>query len=86
MGAGQKPSIIALNKVDKTDADNRARITSDRPVIEISAKTGFSLDKLKQCLKEMLLEVRVKVKLGYPHFQDRLGVALAVRERESFIC
>jgi GTP-binding protein HflX len=69
LGAGQKPSIIALNKVDKTDADNRARITSDRPVIEISAKTGFGLDKLKQCLKEMLLEVRVKVKLAIP-FQD----------------
>lgn len=69
LGAGQKPSIIALNKIDKLSDDNRARITSDRPVIEISAKTGFGLDKLKKCLKEMLLEVRVKVRLAIP-FKD----------------
>lgn len=69
LGAGQKPSIIALNKIDKLNADNYIRIASDRPVIEISAKTGLGLDKLKQCLKEILLRVRVKVRLTIP-FQD----------------
>ncbi|HHW21355.1 MAG TPA: GTPase HflX [Clostridiaceae bacterium] len=69
LGAGQKPSIIALNKIDKTNDDNRIRIASDRPVIEISAKTGYGLDNLKRYLQEMLLEVRTKVKLAIP-FQD----------------
>lgn len=69
LGAGQKPSIVALNKIDKTNDDNRIRIASDRPVIEISAKTGYGLDNLKRYLQEMLLEVRTKVKLAIP-FQD----------------
>lgn len=69
LGAGQKPSIIALNKVDKLNTDIENRITSDRTIIEISAKTGFGLDKLKNYLKDMLLEVRVKVNLAIP-FQD----------------
>lgn len=66
LGAGQKPSLIALNKVDKINACNESRITSDRTIIEISAKTGFGLDKLKDYFKEMLLEVRIKVKLAIP--------------------
>lgn len=69
LGAGQKPSIVALNKIDKTNDNNRIRIASDRPVIEISAKTGYGLDNLKRYLQEMLLEVRTKVKLAIP-FQD----------------
>ncbi len=66
LGAGQKPSLIALNKVDKISKGNETRITSDRTIIEISAKTGFGLDKLKEYLKDILLEVRTKVKLAIP--------------------
>lgn len=69
LGAGHKPSIIALNKVDKLSSDSEVRIISDRPVIEISAKKGIGLDKLKLSLKEMLLEVRVRVSLTVP-FRD----------------
>lgn len=69
LGAGHKPTIIALNKVDKLSPGTEPRIVSDRPVIEISAKTGFGLDKLKQYLKDMLLEVRVRVRLVVP-FRD----------------
>lgn len=54
LGAGAKPAIIACNKIDKVQ-DKNFRITDDRIVIETSAITGEGLDKLKACLKEILL-------------------------------
>ena len=66
LGAGQKPSIIALNKIDKHTDIESVRINSDRPVIEISAKTGFGLDNLRKYLQEQLCEVRLKYKLLIP--------------------
>ena len=66
LGAGQKPSIIALNKIDKHTDIESVRINSDRPVIEISAKTGFGLDNLRKYLQEQLCEVRLKYKLSIP--------------------
>ncbi len=66
LGAGQKPSIIALNKIDKHTDIESVRINSDRSVIEISAKTGFGLDNLRKYLQEQLCEVRLKYKLSIP--------------------
>ncbi len=66
LGAGQKPSIIALNKIDKHNDADSIRISSDRPVIEISARTGFGLDNLKKYLNEQLCEARYKYKLSIP--------------------
>ncbi len=66
LGAGQKPSIIALNKIDKHADTESVRIASDRPVIEISAKTGLGLDNLKKYLNEQLCDVRTKYKLSIP--------------------
>ncbi|MDD4578947.1 MAG: hypothetical protein PHS75_10420, partial [Anaerolineaceae bacterium] len=42
------------------------RISSDRPVIEISAKTGSGLDELKKYLNEQLCDARLKYKLSIP--------------------
>ena len=66
LGAGQKPTIIAYNKIDKPIEGARARLLSDRTIIETSAKTGEGLDKLKACLKEMLVEARIQVQLKIP--------------------
>lgn len=66
LGAGQKPSIIALNKIDKHTDPESVRISSDRPVIEISAKTGYGLDDLKKYLNEQLCDARLKYKLSIP--------------------
>lgn len=66
LGAGQKPTIIALNKIDMHIDTEEVRITSDRPVIEISAKTGSGIDKLKEYLNKQLCEVRAKYKLSIP--------------------
>jgi len=69
LGAGQKPSVIALNKIDKHIDPESVRINTDRPVIEISAKTGYGLDKLKEYLNQQLCEARSKYKLSIP-FSD----------------
>ena len=66
LGAGQKPSIIALNKIDKHTDPESVRISSDRPVIEISAKTGYGIDDLKKYLNEQLCDARLKYKLSIP--------------------
>lgn len=66
LGAEQKPTIIAYNKIDKIVEDERPRLISDRPIIEISAKSGEGLDKLKKSLKKILFEARIKVKLEIP--------------------
>jgi len=69
LGAGQKPSVIALNKIDRHNDPESIRINSERPVIEISAKTGFGLDKLKKYLNQQVCEARLKYKLSIP-FSD----------------
>jgi GTP-binding protein HflX len=66
LGAAEKPTVIANNKIDKPVEGERPRLISDRMVIEISAKTGEGLDKLKACLKEILFETRIKVQLEIP--------------------
>lgn len=72
LGAGQKPSIIALNKVDKLSEEEIPRLQTDRPIIEISAKTKLGLDKLKDYLKDLLCEIRVKVILDIPFSEGGL--------------
>lgn len=66
LGAAQKPTIIAYNKIDKPVEGERAKIISDRKVIKISAKTGQGLDELKAALKSILFESRVRVRLKIP--------------------
>ncbi len=90
LGAGQKPSIIALNKIDKHTDTEDLRITSDRPVIEISAKTGLGLDILKEYFNEQLCEVRAKYILSIPFSEVRVlpwlyenGKVLSVEYEEN---
>lgn len=66
LGAAQKPTLIACNKIDKPVEGERAKVISDRKVIEISAKTGQGLDELKWTLKTMLFESRRQVQLKIP--------------------
>ncbi len=66
LGASQKPTIIAYNKIDKPVEGERSKLSSERTVIEISAKTGEGLDNLKAHLKDMLCEARVQVQLKVP--------------------
>ncbi|ADY57488.1 GTP-binding proten HflX [Syntrophobotulus glycolicus DSM 8271] len=69
LGASAKPAIIVLNKIDKL-ADNPVILSREnRPVIEISARTGLGLDHLKHGIEKILYSNRVRVKLAVP-FQD----------------
>jgi len=65
LGAGQKPAVIALNKIDKVTGEI-PRLSDSRKVLEISAKTGEGLDKLKESLKEMLFKSMLQVTLRIP--------------------
>lgn len=66
LGAGDKPTIIAYNKIDKPVEGDRPKLPTDRPVVEISAKTGLGLDQLKESLKGMLCAVRLELELKIP--------------------
>jgi GTP-binding protein HflX len=66
LGAGDKPTVIAYNKIDKPVEGDRPKLSTDRPVIEISAKTGIGLDQLKESLKGMLCAVRLEAELRIP--------------------
>lgn len=68
LGAGQKPTVIAYNKIDKING-SLPLSRHDRTVIEVSAKTGEGLDELKKCLKDILYGSRVKVKLEVPFYE-----------------
>ena len=66
LGAAQKPAVIAYNKIDKQIEGERPRLSTDRTVIEISAKMGQGLEELKTCLKDLLFEARIRVTLKIP--------------------
>ncbi|MGI6085028.1 MAG: GTPase HflX [Acetivibrionales bacterium] len=91
LGAGQKPSIIVLNKIDKHTDTEPVRITSDRPVVEISAKKGIGIGKLKAHLQELLCEARSNVSLAIPFSEGWVlpwlyenGKVLSVEYDENF--
>ncbi|MCX7774235.1 MAG: GTPase HflX, partial [Clostridia bacterium] len=67
LGASEKPTVIAYNKIDKPVAEERAKLSTDRTVIEISAKTGEGLEELKMCLKSLLCEVKKNYSLRIPY-------------------
>lgn len=63
LGAGTKPTLIALNKTDLVSEESSRLLRDDRPVIEISAKTGYGLDELKQAIEKILSGKRIRVPL-----------------------
>lgn len=75
LGAGSKPVLIVLNKMDRLTEDNPAHpLFQGRQVIEISAKQGEGLEALKQAIKNTLSNNRERVRLAVP-FSD--GAAMA---------
>jgi GTPase len=84
LGAGDKPRLVVLNKVDLVDGtlaqpDLPAPIVGGR--VLVSATTGFGLDALRTELATLLASLWVDVDLRVPY---RAGELLArVRERGS---
>ena len=84
LGAGDKPRLVALNKVDLLDGLARDP-ASPSPIVggtvPISARTGFGLDALRTELGTVLASLWVDVDLDLPY---TAGDLLArVRERGS---
>lgn len=59
LGAGGKPTLVALNKVDRVDIDDRIPLSGeDRPVVMISAKTGEGLQELLTRMESLAFSSR----------------------------
>ena len=67
IGAGDKPTLFAFNKVDELKEDvNFGNLTGGTPYIEISAKNGVNIEKLMSKIEEILPGKKKKVTLLIP--------------------
>ena len=59
LGAGDKPAMVALNKMDRVELDDRLPLSrEDRPVVMISARTGEGLTDLLQRVEHLAFSAR----------------------------
>lgn len=78
LGAGIKPTILALNKWDEVALERRAEIVEQVPEgVPLSALQGEGLDTLKERLAAALYRRRIPLRLVLPY--DRLGLLGQVR-------
>ncbi len=66
LGAGTKPTIIALNKIDLAKNNNMIILRDNRPMLEISAINGDGLELLKQEIENTIHSDRVQIQLTIP--------------------
>jgi GTP-binding protein HflX len=75
IGAGERPSLLALNKSDRTGAERLAALVAARPgSVAVSALRGDGLDALRQKLAERLALGPRRVRLRFAA-GDRRGIA-----------
>ena len=81
LGAGEKPSIIVLNKIDLVDVDRLHELGShfDGNPVFISAHSGKGLDKLIHRINDMMVDRVYRLQLRIPQARQDL-VALLYRE------
>ncbi len=83
LGAGDKPRLVALNKVDLIGDGSRVDADQPTPIVggtvRISAATGFGLDALRNELAAVLASLWVAVDLDIPYAAGDLLARL--RER-----
>lgn len=81
LGAGEKPSIIVLNKIDLIDVDRLHELGShfDGNSVFISAHSGEGLDKLIHRISDMMVDRVYRLQLRIPQARQDL-VALLYRE------
>lgn len=70
IGAGDKPRLLVLNKVDLLDDEARAEVRIDHPdAIQVSAVTGEGLEKLRAEMERAFEETMAPVELLVPYAQ-----------------
>lgn len=85
LGAGNKPSVLVLNKIDKSDNAVCEQIKNNYPhieVIQISAKNEINLDKLLEKICEKVPNKLIKVKYIIPYTEQS---AVAFLHKNAFV-
>ena len=68
LGAGEKPTVIVMNKMDRIELDDRLPLVrEDRPVVEVSAKTGQGLDELLRIIGNLAFSNRCRGWFLFPY-------------------
>lgn len=68
IGAGDKPRILVLNKIDLLDEDQRSEARIDHPeAVQVSAVTGEGLDQLRARIERAFEETMAPVELLVPY-------------------
>jgi GTP-binding protein HflX len=75
IGAGDKPRLLVLNKVDLLDeAERRELLIGDREAIAVSAETGEGVEELRDRIERAFAGTLRPVELLFPHSAgDRLS-------------
>ncbi len=70
IGAGDKPRLLVLNKIDLLDLEERREVRLNRPdAIQVSAVTGEGLDELRAEVERTFEETMTPVELLVPYSQ-----------------
>lgn len=74
IGAGDKPRLLVLNKIDELDREARTEARIKRPdAVQVSAVTGEGLDDLRSAIEQAFEATMEPVELMVPYSQgDRL--------------
>ncbi len=68
IGAGDKPRLLVLNKIDLLDEDQRAEVRINHPgAVQVSAETGEGLDNLRVEMERAFEETMAPVELLVPY-------------------
>lgn len=68
IGAGDKPRLLVLNKIDLLGEEDRAEVRIDHPdAVQVSAATGEGLEGLKQRMELAFEETMAPVELLVPY-------------------
>ncbi len=68
IGAGDKPRLLVLNKIDLLDEDARAEARIEHPdAVQVSAATGEGLDRLRKEMERAFEETMTPVELLVPY-------------------
>ena len=68
IGAAERPTVLALNKVDLLDEDRRRELSFRHPrAVQVSAATGEGLEELREAVEARFLATLRPMELLLPH-------------------
>ena len=68
IGGGDRPRVLALNKVDLLDAERRRELSFRHPqAVQVSAATGEGLDDLREAVEVRFLGTLQRMELLVPY-------------------